>query len=108
VQSSQAEITQQNQQKYLISGSVDFSTVPGLMKQANGYFQSYRKAEPQAIEIDLSKITSCNSAALALMLEMVRQAQSKSIELHFKHLPKALLTIAKAYGIESEIRDISQ
>jgi phospholipid transport system transporter-binding protein len=108
VQSSQAEITQQNQQKYLISGTVDFTTAPGLMKQANGFFQSYRQPEPLAIEVDLSKITSCNSAGLALMLEMTKQAQSKSIELHFKNLPKALLTIAKAYGIESEIRDICQ
>jgi len=108
VQLSQAEITQQNQQKYLISGTVDFTTVPALMKQASSFLQSSRQSEPPVIEVDLSKITTCNSAALALMLEMVRQAQSKSIELHFKHLPKALLTIAKAYGIESEIRDISQ
>jgi phospholipid transport system transporter-binding protein len=108
VQSSQAEITQQNQQKYRISGTVDFSTVPGLMKTASGFLQSYHQSEPLAIEVDLSKITSCNSAALALMLEMAKQAQAKSIEIHFKHLPKALLTIAKAYGVESEIRDISQ
>jgi ABC-type transporter Mla MlaB component len=108
VQSSQAEITQQNQQKYLISGAVDFSTVPDLMIQASGFFASYLQSEPQAIEIDLSKVTSCNSAALALMLEMAKQAQSKSVELHFKNVPKTLLTIAKAYGVESEIRDISQ
>lgn len=108
MQSSQAEITQQSQQKYLISGAVDFSTAPGLMKQASGYFRSYRQSESLAVEVDLSKITSCNSAALALMLEMAKQAQSKSIELHFKNLPKALLTIAKAYGVESEIRDICQ
>jgi phospholipid transport system transporter-binding protein len=108
VQLSQAEITQQNQQKFIISGAVDFSTVPYLMKQASGLFQAYAQSEQAKIEIDLSKITSCNSAALALMLEMVKQARLKSIAIHFKNLPEALLTIAKAYGVESEIRDICQ
>ena len=108
MQSSQAEITQQNQQKYLISGAVDFSTVPDLMKQASAFFQSYSAAVQAKIEVDLSKITSCNSAALALMLQMAKLAHMKNIKLHFKHLPKALLTIAKAYGVESEIREICQ
>lgn len=108
MQLSQAEITQQNQQKYLISGTVDFTTVPGLMKQASGFFQSYPQSAQTKIEIDLSKVTNCNSAALALMLEMVKQAGSKNLTLKFKDLPEALLTIAKAYGVESEIRDISQ
>ena len=109
MQLSQAEITQQNQQKYLISGVVDFSTVPDLIKKVSVYLQAYKQSEQAAkIEIDLSKITSCNSAALALMLEMVRQACLKNITLLFKNLPEALLTIAKAYGVESEIRDISQ
>lgn len=108
MQLSQAEITQQNQQKYLISGTVDFTTVPDLMKQASGFMLAYKQSEPVKIEFDLSKITSCNSAALALMLDMVKQARLKNIAIKFKNLPEALLTIAKAYGVESEIRDISQ
>ena len=108
MQLSQAEITQQNRQKFLISGTVDFSTVPDLMKQASGFLQAYKQSESAKIEIDLSKITNCNSAALALMLEMVKQARPNNIAIHFKNLPEALLTIAKAYGVESEIRDICQ
>ena len=109
MQLSQAEITQQNQQKYLISGTVDFSTVPGLMKTAEGFFKSAEKskvAPSEKVSIDLSKITDCNSAGLALMLEMVKYARSNNIELHFENLPDTLLTIAKAYGVEDEIRDI--
>jgi phospholipid transport system transporter-binding protein len=108
LQLSQAEITQQNQNKYLISGDVDFLTVPGLMKQASGFFRSCGQSEQAKIEIDLSQITACNSAGLALMLEMAKDARLNNIELHFKNLPDALLTIAKAYGVDSEIRDISQ
>lgn len=114
VQLSQAEIIQQNQQKYLISGAVDFSTVPYLMQQVSTFFKSFKKSAAAnanakaetGITMDLSKITVCNSAGLALILEMVSQADNYNIELHFENWPVTLLTIAKAYGVDDEIRDI--
>ena len=42
------------------------------------------------------------------MLEIVKQAKANNIAVKFINLPDTLLTIAKAYGVESEIRDISQ
>ncbi len=115
MQLSHVEITQQNQQKYLISGTVDFSTVPYLMQRVQGFFKAHKKSasgqsatekNAATITADLSKITDCNSAGLALLLEMLKYARLNDIELHFENLPDTLLTIAKAYGVESEIRDI--
>ncbi len=108
MQLTQAEITQQNQQKYLISGAVDFLTVPDLMKRASVFFKGHKQSERANIEVDLSQVTTCNSAGLALMLEMAKHARLNNIELHFNNLPENLLTIAKAYGIESEVRDFCQ
>lgn len=108
MQLSQAEMTQLNQQQYLVTGTVDFSTVPELGRQAKNYFKSRQQGEATAVEIDLSKVEACNSAGLALMLEIVKDAKSNNIEVKFINLPGTLLTIAKAYGVESEIRDISQ
>lgn len=109
MQLNQAEIIQQNQQKYLISGVVDFSTLPGLMQSASILFKSFKKSAAAntdaSITMDMSKITVCNSAGLALILEMVRQADKYNIKLHFENWPVALLTIAKAYGVDDEIRD---
>ena len=114
VQLNQAEViqqNQQNQQNYLISGVVDFSTVPDLMQRISDLFKSYIKSAPASanaetgITMDLSKITVCNSAGLAMILEMVRLARNHNMELHFRNWPVALLTIAKAYGIDDEIRD---
>ena len=111
MQLNQAEIIQQSQQKYLISGAVDFSTVPGLMQQVSAFFKSFKKSAAAnanaktGITMDLSKITVCNSAGLALILEMIRQADKDNIKLHFENWPVALLTIAKAYGVDDEIRD---
>ena len=113
MQLNQAEIIQQSQQKYLISGAVDFSTLPGLMQCASDFFKSLKKSDAAntnmdtSITMDLSKITACNSAGLALILEMVEQARNHAIELHFENLPETLLIIAKAYGVEDEIRDFT-
>ncbi len=112
MQLNQAEIIQQNQQKYLISGAVDFSTVPGLMQSVNDVFKSFIKSaaantnDKTGITMDLSKITVCNSAGLALILEMAKQADNNNIGLHFENWPVTLLTIAKAYGVDDEIRDL--
>ena len=111
MQLSQAEIKQLNPQQYLISGTVDFSTVPGLTQRVVDFFKSYKKSAvtqsaAEKVMIDLSAITDCNSAGLALLLEIDKQAHSKNIDVYFENLPDNLLTIAKAYGVESEIRDI--
>lgn len=111
MQLSQAEIKQMNPQQYLISGTVDFSTVPDLMKRVVDFFKSYKKpaakqSVAEKIMIDLSPITDCNSAGLALLLEIDKYARSKNINVHFENLPDTLLTIARAYGVESEIRGI--
>jgi len=105
VQSTQAEMIQLNPQQYQLSGTVDFSTVPALARQASSLL---KQQSASAIEVDCSTITSSNSAGLALMLELVKDAKAHNVELKFKNLPDTLMTIAKAYGVESEIRDISQ
>ena len=103
MEQGQAEISQQSKQQYNISGTVNLTTAPDLMRQAARFFKSADKK----INIDLSQVTSSNSAALALMLEMLKQARKNQIELHFEHLPETMLTIAKAYGIDGEIREFT-
>ena len=105
----QAEITQQSQSQYTISGAVNFTTVPDLMRGALSFFKKDKASQAQgSVKIDLSKVTNCNSAGLALMFEMAKSAQEKNIELCFENLPGTLLTIAKAYGVEAEVKNISE
>ncbi len=105
MQKSQAEITQQNKQKYIISGTVDFSTVPDLLRKTSGFISDTNPLENKPIMVDLSGVIDCNSAALALMLEIVKSAQQQNSELYFENLPDTVSTIAKAYGVENEIRE---
>ena len=107
MQLSQAEIIQQNQQEYFISGTVDFSTAPDLVQRLLSFFKtSNRNQVKSTVTVDLSQLTSCNSAGLAMMLEMVKDARIYNMECLFDNLPDTLRTIAKAYGVENEIRDI--
>lgn len=111
MQLSQAEIKQLDQQKYNISGTVDFSTVPGLIQRVIDLFKPYKKSaatqsKSHKLTFDLAPVTDCDSAGLAMMLEIFKQAHLRNIHVHFENMPATLLTIAKAYGIESEIRKI--
>jgi ABC-type transporter Mla MlaB component len=104
---SQADIVQQNQREYIISGSVDFSTAPDLVKRLLIFFKSYDRGQLEpTVTVDLLQLTACNSAGLAMMLEMAKDARIYGLECYFDNLPDTLRTIAKVYGIENEIRDI--
>ena len=108
MESSQAEITQQNQQRYLMSGVVDFSTAQALLRQSEALFSAAGNSENKTLVMDLSQVQECNSSVLALMLEMAENARQQAIEIHFENLPTVVFTIAKAYGVENEIREICQ
>lgn len=104
-----SEIVQQDNHRYQITGTIDFATAPALIKRVLQIFRTHRNngtGKASDVVFDLSQVADCNSAGLALMLEMSKDAQSNNIQLHFDNLPASLLTIAKAYGVESEIRDI--
>jgi ABC-type transporter Mla MlaB component len=107
VQTNQVEITQQSQQRCRLSGILNFSTVPDLMKRMKAIFLALSAAGNSKLVIDFSQITQCNSAALAWMLASVEQARLKNITLHFENLPMTLLIIAKAYGVEDEIKHLT-
>ena len=87
MQLSQAEITQVNQQQYFVEGTVDFSTAPELIRQVSAYFKAHAQSDAAEVEMDLSKIIACNSAGLALMLEIVKAAKTRNIKVKFTHLP---------------------
>ena len=83
--------------EYQLSGSLDFMSVPGLLRQGYQWLDS---ASP--IQLDLSGVTHCNSAALGLLLEWMRQAAARKTSLFLRNIPAPLLEIARV----SEIQDL--
>lgn len=92
---SEASISQQGDFLKL-SGRLDFSSVASLLT-ANGWLQG------EQVQIDMSEVEQSNSAGLALLLEWMKIAQQKGLQIKYHNVPEQLLVIARAYGIDQDL-----
>jgi phospholipid transport system transporter-binding protein len=81
---------------YQLSGSLDFISVPGLLRQGYDWLDGGSR-----VQLDLSGVTRCNSAALGLLLEWRRQAAARKTALLLRNIPRSLLEIARVSELES-------
>lgn len=82
--------------RWRLEGALDFSTVTHLLAVGDDLFRQLGGALPseRRLEIDLSAVTSANSAGLALLLEWMEMAGARDVQLTYRHLPDALNRIA--------------
>ena len=52
------------------------------------------------ITLDLSKVSSTDSAGLALMIEWLKQCRHQRVQLHFKNIPEQLRHLAQLSGFD--------
>ena len=77
----------------VIDGALTLDTVPGLVSAAEEHFR-------QGVDvIDFAAVTEVDSAAVALALEWVRQAESANVALRLMNLPISMQNLAKLYGV---------
>ncbi|MHB1947921.1 MAG: STAS domain-containing protein [Gammaproteobacteria bacterium] len=77
-----------------VSGDIDFGSVVSLWNESLPLI-----AASQKVVVDLSRVKSVNSAALALMLEWMKYAKRECKTILFQNLPKQLVSIATVAGI---------
>ena len=82
---------------FLVTGTLGFDSAPGLMKQALRLFASF-----DSLVVDFSGVDDCNSAGLAIILELARLMQQQNKTICFKSIPEDIHTFARAYSIEKE------
>ena len=79
-----------------LSGELDFSTVPDVLPQlsdaVNGYAHSI---------LDMSGVTSANSAALALLVELRRIGGAAGHKIEFRAVPDSVIKVAQVCEAES-------
>ena len=92
---SNAQITPGKNGEFLVSGIMDFETIPDLWKQSQSMFLT-----DGAITVDFRQVEHSNSAGLALIIEWIRFAQFKKRRFNLVNLPSQLQEIAKISGIE--------
>lgn len=89
--------SQNDKGHFVVSGTLGFDTAPDLMKQANRLFAAF-----DSVVVDFSGVDNCNSAGLAVVLEIAKQMRQQNKTVCFQSLPEQIHTFARAYSIEKE------
>lgn len=84
-----------------LTGQLNFSSVASLLS-SNDCLQGGQ------VQIDMSGVQQSNSAGLALLLEWMKIAQQKGLQIKYHNVPEQLLVIARAYGIDQDLPIIKQ
>jgi phospholipid transport system transporter-binding protein len=92
---SKLNIIKQGARHFVIEGDLTFATID---KHTLTSF-SFLKAASQ-ITIDLSRVTSTDSAGLALMIEWIKYSRENRTQIAFKNIPAQLLNLAKLSGFD--------
>ncbi len=89
-----------------VSGELTFSTVPTLLTKAAAILTD--SPQGAAVDVDLTAVSHADSAGLALLIEWHRLASDTGRSLHFHHLPKQMLALARVSNLESLLVSGSQ
>jgi len=81
-----------------ITGPLGFATAGQLLESSSDMFAGH-----DSLLVDLSGVTSVDSAALALLIEWLRMAQQCKCTIRFAAVPEKLLAIAKLSGVDDII-----
>jgi len=91
---------EQNKSQVKLFGQLNFDTVAQLLKKPEIDFDCVENAQ---IEVDLSEISRFNSASLALLIEWMKMADQKGLQIKYHSAPEQLMKIAQAYGFHQEL-----
>lgn len=83
-------------QVFMFKGALTFETVMELWNTQEQFF-----ASDVPVAFDLKEVKRTDSAGLALLMALFREAMVRHKRLHFINLPKQLIDIASVSGVES-------
>ncbi len=82
--------------RLMVSGDLNFSTVMNVWQESFPLL-----AQCKELHFDLAKVTSANSAGLALLLEWIRYAKKANKTVKFVNIPSQLTSMAATAGIQA-------
>jgi phospholipid transport system transporter-binding protein len=86
---AEAKLIRDGAFRFHVEGEMTFATVRQLLRQSENYF-----GKSQDLEIDLTGVTSADSAGLALLLEWKARAVQAGTEVAVEGLPESMQSIA--------------
>jgi ABC-type transporter Mla MlaB component len=93
----EAGASQNDKGHFVVSGTLGFDNAPDLMKQAWRLFAPF-----DSVVVDFSGVDNCNSAGLAIVLEIAKQMRQQNKSVCFQSLPEQIYTFARAYSVDKE------
>ncbi len=97
---SKANLETAGEGRYRVSGVLDATTVPQLLKESEEHFARGSNA---SICIDLSGVTESDSSGLALLLEWLRIARQRGCTVDFENVPRQIVALARISEVEKLI-----
>lgn len=79
--------------RFRIEGSVTLRSAVALLARGRQLF-----VEPRA-KVDLSTVTEVDSAALAVLVQWLREARAQRREIVYLNVPENLKSLGKLYGV---------
>ncbi len=79
--------------RLLLQGPVTIGTVSALLAQVRTLLA------PGAAVLDFAQVSEVDSAAVALALECLREAQKRKLPLSLANLPEAMQHLAELYAV---------
>ena len=83
--------------RYLIEGPVTLASVSALLAEGS------RSFEGDPVVVDFSGVTEADSAAISLVLELMRRMHGSNRRIFFANISDSLLSIANLYGVKDLI-----
>ena len=80
---------------YAVEGELTFASIDKRTLNAFGFIKTGKH-----ITLDLSAVTSTDSAGLALMIEWIKYARHHRTQLVFKNIPEQLRNLARLSGFD--------
>jgi phospholipid transport system transporter-binding protein len=81
--------------RFVVEGDLTFYAMDKKALSTFGFL-----ATAKQITIDLGRVGNADSAGLALMLEWIKHARSKRVQLRFINIPGQILNLAKLSNLE--------
>jgi phospholipid transport system transporter-binding protein len=100
---TQLNIIDQGAGHFIIDGDLTFSTIDKRTVKSFTFLKTAKH-----ISIDLSRVSSTDSAGLALMIEWIKYARDHKIQLRFENIPEQLLNLARLSGFDKTSHFTSQ
>lgn len=88
----------QDGNRYSIEGPVTIGTVRAVMDEGASLFN-----HDGEVVVDMATVNEVDSSAVSLMLEWLREAESRRQQLHFVNIPSNIRSLAAMYGVQELI-----